>query len=83
MAEGVRRISGADIAISITGIAGPTGGSEFKPVGLTCFGLSTRTGTRSVKQQFMGERLFNREAAAYFALDLVRRELSSESKGTS
>lgn len=45
MAGGVRRLSGADIGISTTGIAGPSGGSENKPVGFVCIGVSTNEKT--------------------------------------
>ncbi|MBQ8134413.1 MAG: CinA family protein [Clostridia bacterium] len=49
MAEGVRKLSGADIGISTTGIAGPGGGSEEKPVGLVYIGISSKLGTFSEK----------------------------------
>ncbi len=45
MAEGARRLAGADLAVAISGIAGP-GGSEFKPEGRVCFGLASARGTR-------------------------------------
>ncbi|THD74976.1 CinA family protein [Thalassobius vesicularis] len=51
MAEGALRHSAADVAVSITGIAGP-GGSEFKPEGRVCFGLATRTGTHTETVEF-------------------------------
>jgi nicotinamide-nucleotide amidase len=51
MADGARARSQADIAISVTGIAGP-GGSEFKPEGRVCFGLSTPQGTRTETVEF-------------------------------
>jgi nicotinamide-nucleotide amidase len=73
MASGVRRISSADIGVSVTGIAGPTGGTAEKPVGRVFFGLATSEGVKTFKQQYLGNRSENRWWASDFALDMVRR----------
>ena len=78
MAEGVRRKSGSDIGIGITGIAGPDGGTEEKPIGLIYVGLSDKDGTvvRKVKVfSHRRPRSYYRYTAASFALDMVRRRL--------
>lgn len=64
MAEGVKRISGADIGVSTTGIAGPGGGTAEKPVGLVYIGISGENGTRTIKLMLRGDRKYIREVAA-------------------
>jgi len=75
MADGIRGISGAEIGISATGIAGPSGGTPEKPVGLVYLGLSTPDGTWSREHRFRGDRNVNRLRASQAAFDLVRRFL--------
>lgn len=78
MAEGARQRSDADYALSVTGIAGPTGGTPEKPVGLVFIGLATSKGTQVQRWQ-LG---FDRETFKFFvsqtALDMLRRELLAE-----
>lgn len=71
MAMGARRVSGADVAVSITGIAGPGGGSEAKPVGTVFLGVSTADGARTEQHTLSGDRRRIRVRAAYLALRLV------------
>jgi len=74
MAEGALRVAGADIAISITGVAGPGGGTEDKPVGTVWFGLARKgepTITKHRKLPWGRDRI--QTLAAYLALELVRR----------
>ena len=71
MAEGARRLTGADAAVSVTGIAGPGGGSPEKPVGLVWFGLATAAGTRTEKALFPGDRERVRSAAVTHALGML------------
>jgi nicotinamide-nucleotide amidase len=75
MAEGVRRVSGADIGVSVTGISGPTGGSEKKPVGLTFIAVSDSAGTWCGKYIYTHDRIKNKERTAQTALNLVRLRL--------
>jgi nicotinamide-nucleotide amidase len=72
MAEGALHKLGADLAIGITGIAGPGGGSPQKPVGTVCFGLARRDApTQTLTEVFPGERETVRTFAAYRALRLI------------
>jgi nicotinamide-nucleotide amidase len=68
MAEGARIHSGSNVAISITGIAGPSGGSAEKPVGTVCFGWATENQTLTKTIHFDGDRQAVRQQAAEFAL---------------
>ena len=71
MAEGVRRLLKTDRAVSLTGSAGPDGGSEEKPVGLVWFGLATKDGVRTEKCIFRGDRAKVREQAITHALGML------------
>ncbi len=75
MADGVRSLMKADYGISITGIAGPGGATEDKPVGLVCIGISDDKSTYSKKFNFPGIRDSIRKQAVQAALDLLRRRL--------
>ena len=75
MAEGVRRVSGADIGVSVTGVSGPTGGSDKKPVGLTFIAVSSSTGTWCGKYIYTHDRIKNKERTAQTALNSVRLRL--------
>lgn len=69
MAEGAVDHSDAQVAISITGIAGPNGGSEEKPVGTVCFGLIVEDQGRIYRECFDGDRASVREQSVVFALE--------------
>jgi PncC family amidohydrolase len=71
MAEGVRQATGTDIGLSVTGIAGPGGGSPEKPVGTVYLGLSAKEGTLVRKFQFTGTRTEIKEQTATEALKFV------------
>lgn len=73
MAVGARRLTGADIAVSVTGIAGPGGGSASKPVGLVWFAVSSDGCVRSEKALFDGDRGQIRAMAVERALELLLR----------
>jgi len=73
MAEGAKRVCGSTVAVAITGIAGPGGGTPDKPVGTVCFAVCGPGTTRTSTKLFAGNRERVRVAAAYYALDLARR----------
>ena len=73
MAEGARLAFNADVALSLTGIAGPTGGSDEKPVGLVHFAVATAAGVSERRVVFTGNREQIRRRAAFAGLSLVRR----------
>jgi len=77
MAEGARRQAGADVAVGITGIAGPSGGSPDKPVGLVYIALAGRLGDLVRRGQFPGDRERIRQQAVQVALEMLRRGLLS------
>ncbi|HEY6016832.1 MAG TPA: nicotinamide-nucleotide amidohydrolase family protein, partial [Gaiellaceae bacterium] len=76
MAAGARRALGADVAVSVTGVAGPGGGSAEKPVGLVFLHAEGPDGGRGLRFEFPGDRDAVRRRAAAAALHLVRRLLS-------
>ena len=79
MVRGVQRESKADIALSVTGIAGPTGGTQEKPVGTVFLALLCDKRVHTERLQFGGDRQKIKLAAAYTALDRLRRAMIDES----
>ena len=75
LADGIRQRTGATIGLGITGIAGPSGGTDEKPVGLVYFAVSDAQRTEVLERTFRGTRQRVREWTAHQALDLVRRRL--------
>ena len=76
MARGARRISGARFGLATSGIAGPTGGTEDKPVGTVCIGLATPRECTGRRFHFwFGSRIMNKQVFAVAALDVLRREI--------
>lgn len=68
MALGALARSRATIAYSVTGVAGPTGGTASKPVGMVCFGFATATGVATMTKHFAGDRSRVREQSVDFVL---------------
>ena len=82
MVAGALRVSGADVAVAISGIAGPDGGTAEKPVGLVFLAAARRgDGVHVVREHFHGDRAAIRSAAVAAALQLIVRTAASESFG--
>jgi nicotinamide-nucleotide amidase len=75
LAEGIRKRSGATLGVGITGVAGPTGGTDAKPVGLVFHALASDAGTEVAERRFAGDRKRIRWFASQQAMDMVRRKL--------
>lgn len=71
MAIGSKNTANSDIAISITGIAGPNGGTADKPVGTVCFAIADALGVRATTHHFDGNRAEIRQKACLVALELI------------
>ena len=80
MCEGARRVLGCDIAVSVTGIAGPGGAEPGKPVGTVWFGISSTRGAQAHHRLFPGNRDEVREQAVLFALSLLGEEIAELSR---
>jgi len=80
MADGIRVRSNADIAVSVTGIAGPDGGTIAKPVGTVFIGMATEKKTQTHRFHFTGTRQQIQEITAKTALDLIRRYLLQQGR---
>ena len=83
MARGVRRKLGTDIAVSATGLAGPDGGTEEKPVGTVYVGIDTAEGTRVLPLRLTGDRERIRTLTVKHALNAIREEAEKEEQHVS
>ncbi len=82
MAQGVRRLMHVDLALAVTGIAGPTGGTPEKPVGLVYVALSSAHRDECQEFRWTGDRTENRERAARAALELLHKHLVQSEDST-
>lgn len=78
MAEGVRRITGADYAIATTGIAGPTGGSKHKPVGTVWMAIATSEGSRAIMRNSGTDRGQIISRASAYAIEMLYEEIKDK-----
>ena len=81
MAEGAKREAGSDYALGVTGIAGPTGGTEETPVGSVWIALAGPSGSTATFYHFIGERERVKRSASQAALTLLWKELKNGGKG--
>ena len=78
MAEGARRLFASDLALAVTGIAGPTGGTPEKPVGLVYIALAAEEEMRCERHIWSGDRLQNKAQSAEAALEMLIAYLGTE-----
>ena len=81
MADGLHRLSQADMVLAETGIAGPIRGRSPKPLGTTCFAMRTPTGMLTEEAQFAGDRHAIQEQIAEHALGMIARYLTTTAQG--
>ncbi|NND33012.1 MAG: competence/damage-inducible protein A [Saprospiraceae bacterium] len=77
MVEGAIRVIGCDVAIAVSGIAGPEGGSDTKPVGTVCIAVGDKSDIKTRQFLFVKDRLLNIKYASMYALDMLRKFLSA------
>jgi nicotinamide-nucleotide amidase len=75
LAQGIRARCGTTLGIGVTGVAGPSGGTPEKPVGLVFHALASDNDTEVIERRFPGDRKRIRSFASQLALDMVRRKL--------
>ena len=75
MSEGIKEASGTDVGLSVTGVAGPGGGTDEKPVGLVYVGLTINDRTYVKELRYSGDRMRIRNRTVSAALDFLRRGL--------
>jgi len=80
MARGVRRLLGSDVALAVTGIAGPGGGTPEKPVGLVYIALSARDFERCERYVWSGDRLQNKQQSSQVALEMLYEYLAGRGR---
>ena len=81
MARGARRLLGSDYGLSTTGIAGPTGGTAEKPVGLVYVALSGPSGDRCERHMWKQDRIGNKTLSACRALEMLIEHLTEQNSG--
>ena len=80
MARGARRLLGSDVALAVTGIAGPGGGTAEKPVGLVYIALAARDFERCERHLWSGDRLQNKQRSSQAALEMLREYLEGRAR---